>query len=352
MDSGERQLMRPDERPPLPRRRRVGRALVVAIAWLLAAAGTVLVLLGAFPELQLLHPAPAMAAAFIPYGVLAWLVVTAVLLTSRRTAVKALALLTVAALALQVGWTRPYWPHAPAVESADLTVMTLNTYYGWSDADQLVAEAERVRPDVVVLTEITDGTWDALQERGWTELLPHHVGEPGPGWNASATMVFSRHPLAELPVSPTSDEHFVLRMTTPDGPVTVIAVHAANPMDGFESWESDLATIRDEAAAHLDGPLVVLGDFNATREHLPLRELLDVGLSDAAEQAGTGWLPTYPSKRFYQPFPDLTYPSVIGLDHVLVGPGLTGVAAHTFGLDLTDHRGLVAELAVSGWSGT
>ncbi len=132
----------------------------MGLAWVAAATGAVLVLLGALPALQLRHPIAAMATAFVPYGVLAWLVVTLVVLTSRSWRVRAVALLTIPLLALQVAWTRPYWPREAATagppSGATLTVMTLSTYYGRADAAQLAAEAARARPDVVVLTEVTE----------------------------------------------------------------------------------------------------------------------------------------------------------------------------------------------------
>lgn len=308
-----------------------------------------MVALGAVPEWQVHAPVTAMAAAFIPYGVLAWIVVTAVVLTSRRWAVRALALVSVAALVLQVGWTRPYWPGstAPAASpsTAPLTVMTLNTYYGWADADQLAAAADRYRPDFVVLSELTAGGWERLRETGWEGRFPHRVGEPGEAWTNESMMVFSPHPLEVLSVPATSDETFVLRVFTPVGPVTVFAVHVANPWDGFGTWRTDLATVRQEATARLDEDLVVVGDFNAVREHQPMRQLLATGLADAAEQSGSGWLPTYPAQRLYGGLTGIPYPSLIGIDHVLLGPGVVAESVDTFRIDGTDHQGLIARIA-------
>lgn len=333
---------------PPPWWRRAGRWAAVAVAWALVLAGTAWVVLGSYPELQLRHPAAALASSFIPYGVLAWLLVTVVVLTSPRRLVRLLALLSAAALVLQVGWTRPYWPREPAVANANLTVMALNTYYGWADPDRVVAEAERVRPDVVVLGEITQGTLDALQKRGWNELMPHHLGEPGDGWESHATMVFARYPLRQT-AGDTDGAWATLEVATPGGSLTVVAVHAINPAVSFDRWQSDLAEIGAVATARARGPLVVLGDFNAVREHQPLRELLDAELADAAEQAGAGWMPTWPSRRMDRALPGIPYPPVIGIDHVLVGPGISAAGFHTFIVDRTDHLGVVARLDVTAW---
>lgn len=314
----------------------------MAAAWVAALAGGAMVALGAFPELQFRGPVTAMAAAFIPYGVLAWLVVTAVALTSRRWRVRWVALVGVAAMVLQASWTRPYWSGtttAAEASASPLTVMALNTYYGWADADQLAAAADRYRPDVVVLSELTEGGWERLRETGWEGRFPHRVGEPGEAWTNGSMMVFSPHPLEVLSVPATSDETFVLRVFTPAGPVTVFAVHVANPWDGFGTWRTDLATVRQEATARLDEDLVVVGDFNAVREHEPMRQLLATGLADAAEQSGSGWLPTYPAQRLYGALTGVPYPSLIGIDHVLLGPGMAAEAVDTFRVDGTITEG-------------
>lgn len=105
----------------------------------------------------------------------------------------------------------------------------------------------------------------------------------------------------------------------------MIAVHATNPAVDFAQWQSDLAEIRKQAEAHVGGPLVVLGDFNAVREHQPLRAFGDAGLTSAAESAGAGWVPTWPSRRYDRTIAAVPYPPVIGIDHVFVGPGVVGV---------------------------
>lgn len=338
----------PDRPPPHAWWRRTAHALPVALGWVLAAAGTIWVVLGAFPELQLAHPAGVLAASFIPYGVPAWLVVT-VVVASRRQWVRLLALLTVAALSLQVAWTRPYWPREPAATDANLTVLALNTYYGWADPGRLVAEVERVRPDVVVLSEVTTRTLEGLEERGWSELLPHRVGVPGVGWESHAMMVFAPHPLRQV-AGDTDGAWATVEVTTPAGPLTVIAVHAVNPAVSFPRWQADLAQIGDQATAHSDGPLVVLGDFNAVREHQPFLRLLEAGLADAAAQAGAGWAPTWPSRRMDRAVTALPYPSLIGIDHALLGPGVRAAGFDTFTIDNTDHLGIVAKLDVADWA--
>lgn len=321
--------------------------LVVAFGWALALVASGLMILAANPGLQLESSEATLAASFIPYAALGWAAAAAVLITARR---RRLRLLALAALALAVvaaqSWG-PYWPRPTASGTPNLTVMTLNTYYGWADADQLVAEAERSRPDVVVLSEVTQATWEDLQRTAWPAMFPHRVGEPADPWHSEATMVFSSHPLTLESTVTGSHQQQVVRVALPQGPAMVIAAHPTNPSDSLTAWASDLEAVGSLAQSRASLPVVVAGDLNATREHLPLKRLLAEGLSDAREQSGSGWLPTFPTRAWawLQNFPaGPAIPPLVGLDHVLVNHLVSAVSVRSFAVDGTDHLGLVAEL--------
>ena len=109
-------------------------------------------------------------------------------------------------------------------------------------------------------------------------------------------------------------------------------------------WLADLETIRDRTAAAVDqGPTLVVGDFNATHDHEPMRAVLDAGVRDAAEEAGSGWQPTWPTKRYGQ---DWVWP-LLTIDHVLTSPQFDAVRTQTRAIPRTDHLTLVAELRYS-----
>ena len=332
--------------------RRIARWLVVAIGFALALAGVAMMVLYLRPDLQAGSSTVVKLSSFIPYGALAWAVVAVILVFSRRRWVKALAVPAIGLAVLQFVWSAgPYWPRSAPSANESLVVMTLNTYYGMADPARLAAEAERVRPDVAVLTEVDADLWRSLQASAWTDVLPYHVGEPGEDWTSDATMVFARHPVTLIETLGTSPQQHVVTLDHPSGPVTVVAVHARNPSDGYEPWASSLLDIQRAAAAHADRPLVALGDFNAVREHVALQQLLDSGLTDAAQQAGAGWLPTFPT-RLYAWWPSVpstvVTPPLIGVDHVLVNDRLSAVSVESFDMVGTDHRGLVARLGFVG----
>ena len=71
-------------------------------------------------------------------------------------------------------------------------------------------------------------------------------------------------------------------------------------------------------------------------EQIEEREVARLGVVDASTLAGSWWLPTWPSDRWYPP--------LLAIDHVLVGPGIVPVSADTFRVPATDHLGLVTRL--------
>jgi endonuclease/exonuclease/phosphatase family metal-dependent hydrolase len=87
-----------------------------------------------------------------------------------------------------------------------------------------------------------------------------------------------------------------------------------------------------QALAAVEEPQVVAGDFNATRDHGPFRELLAAGFVDCADSSRS--------------WPGFTWPSlpVMRLDHVLVSRTATVPMARTIRVPRTDHHGVLADI--------
>jgi endonuclease/exonuclease/phosphatase family metal-dependent hydrolase len=83
-------------------------------------------------------------------------------------------------------------------------------------------------------------------------------------------------------------------------------------------------------------PQVVAGDFNATRDHGPFRELLAAGFLDCADASQNRSWPgfTWPASGRALP--------VLRLDHVLVSPTATVPLTRTIRVPRTDHHGVLA----------
>ncbi len=98
--------------------------------------------------------------------------------------------------------------------------------------------------------------------------------------------------------------------------------------------------LRDRLAAQpKDVPAIVLGDFNASRDHAAFRRLLGDGWRDAPEYAGSGYVATW-SPRYW-------IPHFVLLDHILFNRQFGARSTATFEVDGTDHGALVARLVLA-----
>jgi endonuclease/exonuclease/phosphatase (EEP) superfamily protein YafD len=122
-------------------------------------------------------------------------------------------------------------------------------------------------------------------------------------------------------------------------PLMTVALHAFGPETSTARWQRDMSGFKSELPKITKGsPAIVGGDFNATTDEVQFRNLLDAGFSDAVDQSGAGYTPTYPADRWFGP--------LIGIDHVLTRNGPVATDVHSVEIPGTDHRALVATIAV------
>lgn len=244
-----------------------------------------------------------------------------------------LALLLLAGLTVSVVRAAPAYVAGPASGSgAPLRVMTANLRFGEADIRAVLELVAAEEPDLVVFQEITPAFAASLERGGFGASYPHAAGVAESG--ATGTMAFARKPLSDIRRIPARHGTWAFRL----GDLDVVAAHPAYPYD--VEWIADQERLAADAERH---PVdLALGDFNASADNPPFRDLLDrSGLVDAAEQAGSGWQPTWPVGGFRGlPVPLAT------IDHVLVGEGLVAVDTRTSVLPGTDHKALVADLRV------
>ncbi|NTV39963.1 MAG: endonuclease/exonuclease/phosphatase family protein [Demequinaceae bacterium] len=216
-----------------------------------------------------------------------------------------------------------------------LTVATLNLRFGQADAEAVVRLVEDRGVDVLAVQELTPAAADALGAAGLATLLPYSVTDPRVGY--TGTGLYSRTPI-EDPQRIRGFSSAAVAGTIPSqgGGLRIVAVHPAAPgLVNHAAWSADLDTLAS-LAEDTGGPLMVAGDLNATLNHAGVRRLERGGLVDAADQAGAGFLPTFPSEGFPMP--------LAALDHVLVRyTALVADEVDTFTVPGTDHRCLVAK---------
>jgi endonuclease/exonuclease/phosphatase (EEP) superfamily protein YafD len=230
--------------------------------------------------------------------------------------------------------------HHPAVRAApELRILTLNALFGAADPAATVDAVRRLRVDVLAVQELTPALVRGLAGAGLGELLPSRHVDPDPG--AAGAGLWSRWELTPLP--PAAGLLFVApsaRITVAGGPVILRAVHPVAPIMGRQrDWHQDLGRLREAlTAAEADGPQIVAGDFNSSRDHRPFRDILAAGFADSADIARRRPWPgfTWPANR--------RWPPLMRLDHILVSPGITVSEARTVKIPGTDHRAVLAVL--------
>ena len=254
----------------------------------------------------------------------------------RRTRLAAVALAVVAAHLLLV---------APALDRSEractgtpLRVVTANVLRTNPDPARVGRALRLLRPDVLVVPELTPRGLDGLLAAGLGEDLPYRlVGQEG---DPETVGLLSRFPLADPVLVPASGRLWPRATVDVGGTaVRLLAVHPLPPLSRYgDAWRPALQGLSRELQ-DLALPAVVAGDFNSGRDHATFRRLLRDGVRDASEERGRGLAPTWPQRR-----------PVLHLDHVLVRDGAGGtVAVCDLGeraLPGSDHLAVLADLSV------
>lgn len=276
-----------------------------------------------------------------PYLTLAAPVAVLLLLLGRRWVLTALAVVLTLAIAV-IHVPQYLGPEAVTEQSAPVRVFTSNLGMGRGDPAAVVAAAERTA-DVVVLQELTQEAADGLIAAGLENTFAHRTFDPEP--MAGGLGIWSRYPLTDSAHVPGYSMVMLRsRVHVPDVtvPPILVGVHFAAPWpQPIESWRRDmekfptmLRQLADEAGP---GTVIVAGDFNATHDMLPFRELLATGYRDAAEQAGGGMVRTFPVGPRRVP--------AVGIDHVLLR-NADATAVRTELVPGADHMALIADVVV------
>lgn len=219
-----------------------------------------------------------------------------------------------------------------------LRVLTANLLFGGAPPADVLRLVREERVDVLALQEYTEQARDGLAAAGLAAELPYLVAYPEPG--ASGSALYSRYPLRDtgLLALPSGFQQARGVLDMPGAvPVDVVSVHPSAPAawDRIADWRADFAA---EPRAEPDGPVrLLIGDFNATLDHAPMRALIRSGYVDAADAAGAGLTPTWPyDERWYIPG--------VTIDHVLADRrvGIGAVRVHR--IPGSDHRAVFAEL--------
>ena len=229
----------------------------------------------------------------------------------------------------------------PQATGPALTVASSNLYFGQAEAHAVLDLVHSRQVDVLSLQELTPQAVAALDAAGLWQLLPYRVLRPEP--RAAGSGLASRYPLQERASTQTTSYHWqpAAVVDLPGATETeVVAVHAVAPVGRVPParWRAELSGLPKP----LPGPAtrLLVGDFNATLDHQPLRTLLNTGYRDAADVLGRGLRATWPTDTALAP--------VAAIDHVLVEPACQVRSFDTVAIPGTDHHAVVAALVLPG----
>lgn len=215
------------------------------------------------------------------------------------------------------------WHHPPEREGT-IRLVQWNTARRSSRVDRLFEVLRKDQPDICVLSEAPRGADLAAlakRELGLGELLVDQ-----------GMALLSRYPLqfrGTIPVRTGRGWH--ARLTTPGGELDILLFDVVShpsldrslPMQDLVDW-IDRRRSRQ--------PLLVVGDFNTTRDAQSL-DPLRTRLRNSYEEAGRGWPYSWP-----MPVP------LYAIDHCWHTPGVETVSSRYRWSLLSDHRRQVVDL--------
>ena len=323
-----------------PRRHRRLPTLVAAPLWAVTAGLAVIAVLRvvAWDDLEPLAVLNALTAfVYLP----AWIVMV-VAAVGRRFLLAGAALLVVVTQVvfllpeLTAAEPVPNWAaHAPTI-----TLLDANVYNQNPSMAGYAREITQFRPQLVTMEEATPSDVAQLDKAGALADLPYRFEVQR--YDPSAFFVASRYPLADTSVVTVYHRPLIIKTTLvlPSGRQPLWVVHTTAPLSpAFRQWQAQLDSIAQLVRKHGPSGLLIVGDFNATWGNRGFRSILDAGMTDGAAARGQAFAMTWSQIK-------PVIPPVVRIDHVLTGSGVTVARIRTDVGPGSDHRDLVATVAI------
>lgn len=211
-----------------------------------------------------------------------------------------------------------------------LRVMTYNTWLLNADVDAMVAEIQRNDPDILVLQEFGSEKRQVLERL--KAQLPYQ--DDCLHLDHCYMAVLSKFPIADFESLASWEGPPMVRAAFGKelGGLTVIGTHTLR----FPYLRAQFAQLNELAdmVRRLEGPRIVLGDFNAT----PSSRLLTTFEQRSGLRRLDGWLPTWPA--------NIQMPQ-LAIDHIFASPEVKSIEKVRIGDNAgSDHFPLVVRVAV------
>lgn len=230
----------------------------------------------------------------------------------------------------------PRW----AASAPTISVAAANVLYVNERMNEGAATIAAIDADVIVLVELTPAWVDALRTAGVFDRFPYDVLVPVSG-SATGSCILSRLPVLAEHVDQTAGRNVhSIEVAVGNERVQIVELHPQAP-DGTSMVPAWNNQIRQHGAIvdTRNGPMVMVGDLNASYLHPPFRSLLSHGLRDAHELTGNAWKPSFPVDGG-------DIPPVVRIDHALVTKEISVLSVDEVTIPGSDHRGFITKLAV------
>jgi vancomycin resistance protein VanJ len=234
--------------------------------------------------------------------------------------------------------------------------MTYNVTRGDPGVEQILSIIQSENADVVALQEVSPELAEAVAQL--SDRYSYMALHPTPdGYAGSA--VLSRYPLSGDEVFPLVEGAHLFQQVAIDvrgAEIHLLNVHLQPPRlpvrrggsrilvpSGYDTSTQDRELERlFREMEKLDGPMIVVGDFNMTDQSPGYRELTK-NLEDAYREAGWGFGHTFPDvqvRSIATPLP------VVRIDYVFHTHDMAALRAYVGDRGGPNHRFLVAELSL------
>ena len=201
----------------------------------------------------------------------------------------------------------------------------------------LLAEVAREDPDVIVLVEYR--RWWQVIVMSLPFAKKYHYGTGITQEFLGEMAVFSKLPITNVERHwPTGRQICLVDVQVGTEPLRLFCLHSPRPMQlsghaYFEYWDETLPLVGAQR-----GPLVVVGDFNATQHSNVHRQLIAGGMRSAHVDRGSGYATSWPNWQFLAP--------PIRIDHALLSPEVECLSIREGEGRGSDHRPLIFDVRI------
>jgi endonuclease/exonuclease/phosphatase (EEP) superfamily protein YafD len=236
------------------------------------------------------------------------------------------------------------FPKSPAPAAGPtVRVMSINLLASNRNGEVIVKQIRAANPDVIAIQEYSSFA-DELLRQELTDY-PHRLTEPDPV-GTSGMAIFSKVPIRpEVSNLKNYMDGRKMRAVLQIGGRDVVFydIHPTSP-----SFINSVLRNRVQTADLIEElqeeprPIIIAGDLNATETTANLAAYREMGLSSTHDLAGFGRGTTWPSTSILKYLPGFR------IDHIFISKELTCTHSEVCGQTGSDHRPIVADIALAG----